>query len=101
MSLDNIASRSQLSESLTKLKIEQDEREAIPEELEDHANDTRRDGSSSRHHVGTPHRHEGYGFRPPSGISTPMYLSKAVAKSPLPDAHGLGWPGEQFISYQR
>jgi len=39
--------------------------------------------------------HEGYGFRPASGASTPP---KTIAfhgpDSPLPDRNGLGWPGE-------
>jgi hypothetical protein len=36
--------------------------------------------------------HEGYGFRPPSGVSTP--LLQGATPSPIPDIHGLGWPGE-------
>ena len=37
--------------------------------------------------------HEGYGFRPTSGSSTPP--QNAVRNdSPLPDRNGLGWPGE-------
>lgn len=36
--------------------------------------------------------HEGYGFRPASGASTPAV--ERVADSPLPDRNGLGWPGE-------
>jgi GTP cyclohydrolase I len=35
--------------------------------------------------------HEGYGFRPASGGSTPPTRS---VDSPLPDRNGLGWPGE-------
>lgn len=31
--------------------------------------------------------HDGYGFRPSSGGSTPS------APSSIPDIHGLGWPG--------
>ncbi|KAF7978303.1 hypothetical protein HWV62_901 [Athelia sp. TMB] len=34
--------------------------------------------------------HEGYGFRPASGASTPAV--ECVADSPLPDRNGLGWP---------
>lgn len=39
-----------------------------------------------------PHVHDGYGFRPPSGVSTP--LTHGIEHgSPLPDPNGLGWPG--------
>lgn len=38
-----------------------------------------------------PHVHDGYGFRPPSGVSTP--LTNTGSSSPLPDPNGLGWPG--------
>lgn len=37
-----------------------------------------------------PHPRDGYGFRPPSGVSTPL---TTAAGSPLPDPNGLGWPG--------
>lgn len=39
-----------------------------------------------------PHVREGYGFRPPSGVSTPL-TNGAGSGSPLPDPNGLGWPG--------
>jgi hypothetical protein len=38
--------------------------------------------------------HEGYGFRPASGGSTPPHSVARSVDSPLPDQHGLGWPGE-------
>lgn len=43
-----------------------------------------------------PHVREGYGFRPASGISTPIIPSQPAlgTSSPLPDPNGLGWPGE-------
>ena len=49
--------------------------------------------AAQNHHV-----REGYGFRPASGISTPVISSVQVGgtPSPLPDLHGLGWPGEQM-----
>ncbi|KIK30841.1 hypothetical protein PISMIDRAFT_39926, partial [Pisolithus microcarpus 441] len=42
-----------------------------------------------------PHVHEGYGFRTPSGTSTPQTLASQAGDrtSPLPDPNGLGWPG--------
>jgi GTP cyclohydrolase I len=42
--------------------------------------------------------HEGYGFRPASGDSTPPSNVLRTTDSPLPDRHGLGWPGEFLIS---
>jgi len=43
--------------------------------------------------------HEGYGFRPASGASTPP---KTIAfhgpDSPLPDRNGLGWPAKSTVS---
>ena len=102
MSLDDPASQNRLSESLHKLKIAQNERETIPEEPRDAdapSGSPLADGPSAQRHVGpAPHRLEGYGFRPHSGISTPMYASKAVARgsAPLVDSNGLGWPGEPF-----
>jgi GTP cyclohydrolase IA len=42
------------------------------------------------------HIHEGYGFRPTSGASTPLTAAShdaAGTASPLPDPNGLGWPG--------
>lgn len=43
-----------------------------------------------------PHVRDGYGFRPASGISTPVIPSQPAlgTSSPLPDPNGLGWPGE-------
>src|SRR5258708_5054585 len=42
-----------------------------------------------------PHIHEGYGFRPSSGVATPQVdaASEKPVVSPIPDAYGLGWPG--------
>lgn len=39
--------------------------------------------------------HDGYGFRLASGSSTPPAAFGGV-DSPLPDRHGLGWPGKFF-----
>ena len=38
--------------------------------------------------------YEGYGFRPASGVATPLNPPPAGTSSPLPDPNGLGWPGE-------
>lgn len=47
-----------------------------------------------------PHVHEGYGFRTPSGTSTPQTLASQAGDraSPLPDPNGLGWPAKSTIS---
>ena len=41
------------------------------------------------------HVYEGYGFRPSSGVATPLNNPPppAGSNSPLPDPNGLGWPG--------
>ncbi|KAI0921284.1 hypothetical protein AcW1_004693 [Taiwanofungus camphoratus] len=48
----------------------------------------------------SPHAREGYGFRPPSGVSTPLNapISGVGASSPLPDPNGLGWPAKSTVS---
>lgn len=37
-----------------------------------------------------PPVHDGYGFRPSSGVSTPINQSSTPS---IPDVNGLGWPG--------
>lgn len=44
--------------------------------------------------------HEGYGFRPTSGASTPpRVIATHGPESPLPDPNGLGWPGRRILFY--
>ena len=50
---------------------------------------------------GHPSSHSGaptdrYGFRPPSGLSSPS--APPDRNSPLPDVNGLGWPGVFSLS---
>ncbi|KAH7931356.1 GTP cyclohydrolase I [Leucogyrophana mollusca] len=47
-----------------------------------------------------PQVREGYGFRPTSGISTPVTMPSFGAErgSPLPDPNGLGWPAKSTVS---
>ncbi|KAJ3484348.1 hypothetical protein NLI96_g5708 [Meripilus lineatus] len=47
-----------------------------------------------------PHVRDGYGFRPASGISTPIIPSQPAlgTSSPLPDPNGLGWPAKSTVS---
>lgn len=60
--------------------------------------DQQGDDQHFRHHQHPPPSflpkaplHDGYGFRPPSGVSTP--IAPPDRNSPLPDVNGLGWPG--------
>ncbi|KDQ14761.1 hypothetical protein BOTBODRAFT_32520 [Botryobasidium botryosum FD-172 SS1] len=39
---------------------------------------------------------DGYGFRPPSGATTPA-LEGAGTVSPIPDQYGLGWPAKSTL----
>jgi GTP cyclohydrolase I len=90
-----------LSDGLRKLELQQSEtnlrssnqdgdprsdNDPAPDNVSSSANASRLSWSQAR---------EGYGFRPASGISTPLTVpSRAVeGASPLPDPHGLGWPG--------
>ncbi len=101
MSFDDPASQNHLSERLQTFKLQQDSHSTIAEEPEEYGQDGLGEGSSSNlRPVGPAHRHEGYGFRFPSGLSTPAYPSKAVTNvvKALPDEHGLGWPGEFAVS---
>ncbi|KAK0498445.1 GTP cyclohydrolase I [Armillaria luteobubalina] len=41
--------------------------------------------------------HEGYGFRPPSGVSTPL-TGPAPVDTLVPDVNGLGWPAKSTYS---
>ena len=98
MSLDDPASQDHLSDSLHRLKLAQDQRDAVPDQPLPDADSPRAEASAAaaRHGGPSPQIREGYGFRPLSGISTPLYTSKAVARvgTPLVDSNGLGWPGE-------
>jgi GTP cyclohydrolase IA len=44
-----------------------------------------------------PPVYDGYGFRPASGVSTPIHQS-ATTPSSIPDVNGLGWPGKSIRS---
>jgi len=50
-----------------------------------------------------PHIHEGYGFRPGSGVASPQLdaTPERPVKSPIPDEYGLGWPGVSLSSLFR
>ncbi|KAI6128471.1 hypothetical protein EDD16DRAFT_131164 [Pisolithus croceorrhizus] len=66
----------------------------------DPAQDTHPSPSASPTRPPWPHVREGYGFRTPSGTSTPQTLASQAGDraSPLPDPNGLGWPAKSTIS---
>ncbi|KAF5393945.1 hypothetical protein D9757_000310 [Collybiopsis confluens] len=73
----------QLAESLSKLEVS--------------LNQT--NGNDPGHQpAGTPRIHDGYGFRPPSGVTTPLIATAAAASDLVPDSNGLGWPAKSTYS---
>ena len=44
-----------------------------------------------------PPIYDGYGFRPASGVSSPIHQC-ATTPSSIPDVNGLGWPGKPHFS---
>lgn len=69
-----------LADSLTKLEISQSTAKMNP-------------GEEEKGHLCNLRVHEGYGFRPPSGISTPDSPTTVASDNLVPDPNGLGWPG--------
>lgn len=69
-----------LTSSLEKLETSKDTAETENSE-----------GSNKQLSAVKPPLHDGYGFRPPSGISTPLGTAEIIV-----DASGLGWPGAYF-----
>lgn len=99
-----------LSDGLRQLQLQQEQQESseavspksvdhppLPEDIHNGELIPSQDTDSqlpSSIHPPWPHVREGYGFRTPSGTSTPQTLvSHGERTSPLPDPHGLGWPG--------
>ncbi|KAJ3795197.1 GTP cyclohydrolase I [Lentinula aff. detonsa] len=81
-----------LAESLSKLETSQ--KQVNGKTDSDHP-----EGNSGPGTIGTPRIHEGYGFRPPSGVSTPLIASAtAASESLVPDSNGLGWPAKSTYS---
>ncbi|KAG2071974.1 GTP cyclohydrolase I [Suillus decipiens] len=91
-----------LSNGLRKLELQQSE-------TNPGSNDQGRDprpendpssSSASASRLSWSQAREGYGFRPASGISTPLTMSSRTVEggSPLPDPHGLGWPAKSTVS---
>lgn len=85
-----------LTDSLKRLEL----KEAVPTSLGDGEHIHNSLPSTPGHHPRSPLVHEGYGFRPASGVSTPISPgtnAPAGSSSPLPDPNGLGWPGEHDL----
>lgn len=91
-----------LSDGLRKLQLHQESSETEDSEdtltapdvdQEDHAPSP---PPSSNRVPFKDHLRDGYGFRPASGISTPVIGTEKSHGSPLPDTNGLGWPGKQL-----
>ncbi|KAJ3780501.1 hypothetical protein GGU10DRAFT_301011 [Lentinula aff. detonsa] len=79
-----------LAESLSKLETSQ-------KQVNGKTDPGHSEGNSGT--IGTPRIHEGYGFRPPSGVSTPLIASAtAASESLVPDSNGLGWPAKSTYS---
>ncbi|KAI0796591.1 hypothetical protein C8Q75DRAFT_741617 [Abortiporus biennis] len=119
---DSAAHGEMLSESLRKLQIkEQQSSKTSSVSLDIGSHDTQVDGeqpsrsenadqqlhldpqspsTSSARLTWNPHVREGYGFRPASGVSTPLLPSSSGVgtSSPLPDPNGLGWPAKSTVS---
>ncbi|OBZ76415.1 GTP cyclohydrolase 1 [Grifola frondosa] len=110
MSLDVPSLQTQLDESLQRLQM--NEEGIVADGTDAHVDGvpSPRGGNgdqpheslaaSTSHHTWSPHVREGYGFRPTSGVSTPLHASTSIlqAGSPLPDPNGLGWPAKSTIS---
>ncbi|KAG2159008.1 uncharacterized protein EDB93DRAFT_1076273 [Suillus bovinus] len=56
--------------------------------------------ASSSANPSWPQPRDGYGFRRPSGTSTPLTVPCRATEgaSPLPDPNGLGWPAKSTVS---
>lgn len=104
-----------LSDGLRQLQLQQEQQESseavspksvdhppLPEDIHNGELIPSQDTDSqlpSSIHPPWPHVREGYGFRTPSGTSTPQTLvSHGERTSPLPDPHGLGWPAKSTVS---
>jgi hypothetical protein len=63
--------------------------------LDDHPVQTPSNDQPTPFQSKTPH--DGYGFRPSSGKTSPR--APTDRNSPLPDVNGLGWPGKFFFYF--
>ncbi|KAG2043204.1 hypothetical protein BDR03DRAFT_943114 [Suillus americanus] len=89
-----------LSNGLRKLELQQSETNPRSNDQDGDPQSENDPLSANASHFSRSQAREGYGFRPASGISTPLTLSsRAVGgDSPLPDTHGLGWPAKSTVS---
>ncbi|KAF7794520.1 hypothetical protein EIP86_005654 [Pleurotus ostreatoroseus] len=99
--MDHATHGTLLTDSLKRLEL----KEAVPSSLVQPDGDHASLPSTPGHHTRSPPIHEGYGFRPASGVSTPISPAAAApapaqagSSSPLPDPNGLGWPAKSTVS---
>lgn len=96
-----------LSNGLRKLELQQsntnpgsNDQDGDPRSENDPAPDKESLSSANVSRPSWPQAREGYGFRPASGMSTPLTVPPRAVEggSPLPDPHGLGWPAKSTVS---
>ncbi|KAG2148089.1 hypothetical protein DEU56DRAFT_109573 [Suillus clintonianus] len=96
-----------LSSGLRQLELQQSDADPVqdgdPRPTNDPTPDTEPTLASSSANASRPNWRqapEGYGFRPASGMSTPLTLASNPIErgSPLLDPHGLGWPAKSTVS---
>ncbi|KAG1820537.1 uncharacterized protein BJ212DRAFT_1340675 [Suillus subaureus] len=89
-----------LSNGLRKLELQQSETNPRSNDQGGDPQSENDPSSASASRFSRSQAREGYGFRPASGISTPLTLSSRAVEggSPLPDPHGLGWPAKSTVS---
>ncbi|KAI0082600.1 GTP cyclohydrolase I [Panus rudis PR-1116 ss-1] len=108
--VDDAAHGALLTDSLRRLQVEEVTSGIDSHDTHGQRGEESEQDASNDPHPDTPdkprspqsHIKDGYGFRPPSGISTPIVQSTKVGTSHLvPDAHGLGWPAKSTVSRLR
>ncbi|KAF9452152.1 GTP cyclohydrolase I [Macrolepiota fuliginosa MF-IS2] len=99
----NLPNAEQLTDSLHKLKNQQDAvtLDASPTSSSDQ-NQPEKDNEPQVSYPRTPHSRDGYGFRK-SGVSTPLNVPESGSnhrrpEELVPDPNGLGWPAKSTVS---
>lgn len=111
--VDNASHSTVLSDSLRRLQLKEQIPSSLVESTQKHPASSAEENNSNGEAVvlasGPPspsqaqrhphgHVYEGYGFRPSSGVSTPLNNPTAGTSSPLPDPNGLGWPAKSTLA---
>jgi GTP cyclohydrolase I len=87
-----------LSNGLRKLELQQSETNPRSNDQDGDPHSENDPSAANASRLSRSQAREGYGFRPPSGISTPLTSRTVETGSPLPDPHGLGWPAKSTVS---